>query len=52
LLVRAWRPLLERSREIDGFVVDRRDRGWRNQPQRRVALETAFRAGGNVDSTA
>ncbi|MEO8636927.1 MAG: hypothetical protein ABI587_16755 [Gemmatimonadales bacterium] len=49
LLVRAWQPLLKRSREIDAFVVDRRARGWRNQPPRREAGETAIRAGGHPD---
>jgi type II secretory pathway component PulM len=31
LLVQAWRPLLERTREPDALLPDRRPQGWRHR---------------------
>ncbi len=50
LLVRAWQPLLERTREIESFPSDRRGRGWRDRHMRGERAATTMHAGGNAES--
>lgn len=50
LLVRAWQPLLERTREIESLPSDRRGRGWRDRHMRGERTATANHAGGNAES--
>lgn len=50
LLVRAWQPLLERTREIDSFLSDRRGRGWRDQQLSRKHTAPAMCTGECAES--